>query len=118
MTTWQATFRDLKAPFRYSLAIVFVIAALFSSLGLQEPFGNPSWFLFPAAILATTWLFGNGPGWLAVCISTLAVQYFFIPPFRTWVLQPRDIPFFVSFVACEVVANRIIAWRIQDGERS
>lgn len=113
MTTWQATFRNLKAPFRYSLAIAFVIAALFSSLSLQEPFGNPSWFLFPAAILATTWICGNGPGWLAVCMSTFAVQYFFIPPFRTWVLQARDIPFFVSFVACEVVANRIVAWRIQ-----
>jgi C4-dicarboxylate-specific signal transduction histidine kinase len=113
VTTWQATFRNLAAPFRYSVAIVFVIAALVSSLGLQEPFGNPSWFLFPAAILGTTWICGNGPGWFAVCISTFAVQYFFIPPFRTWVLQPRDIPFFVSFVACEVVANRIVAWRIQ-----
>jgi C4-dicarboxylate-specific signal transduction histidine kinase len=113
VTTWQATFRGLPALYRYSLAAVFAIAALFSSLGLQEPFGNPSWFLFPAAILAATWICGTGPGWFAVCISTFAVQYFFIPPFRTWLLQPRDIPFFVSFVACEVVANRIVAWRIQ-----
>ncbi|HKS74073.1 MAG TPA: DUF4118 domain-containing protein, partial [Terriglobales bacterium] len=95
------------------MAILIVAAALLLSLGLQEPFGNPSWFLFPAAILATTWLCGNGPGWLAVALSTLAVQYYFIPPLRTLVLRPRDLPFIFSFVACEVAANRIIAWRIR-----
>jgi C4-dicarboxylate-specific signal transduction histidine kinase len=108
----QSPVRNFAAPLRYCAAILIVTAALLLSLGLQEPFGNPSWFLFPAAILAITWFFGNGPGWLAVALSTLAVQYYFIPPLRTWVLRPRDIPFIVSFVACEVVANRIVAWRI------
>lgn len=113
MSNSRATFRNVKAPLRYGLAILFVIAALLGSLGLQEPFSNPSWFLFPTAVLAATWICGNGPGWLAVCVSTFAVQYFFIPPFRTWILQPRDIPFFASFVVCEVVANRIVAWRLK-----
>lgn len=103
----------MKPPLRYCLAVLFVLAALVGSLGLQEPFSNPSWFLFPTAVLAATWICGNGPGWVAVCASTLAVQYFFVPPFRTWTLKPRDIPFFVSFVACEVVANRIVAWRVR-----
>jgi C4-dicarboxylate-specific signal transduction histidine kinase len=109
----QATFRNMTAPLRYSLAILFVLVALLASLGLQEPFSNPSWFLFPTGVLAATWICGNGPGWVAVCLSTFAVQYFFVPPFRTWILQPRDIPFFISFVACEVVANRIVAWRVR-----
>jgi C4-dicarboxylate-specific signal transduction histidine kinase len=103
----------MTAPLRYSLAILFVLVALLASLGLQEPFSNPSWFLFPTGVLAATWICGNGPGWVAVCLSTFAVQYFFVPPFRTWILQPRDIPFFISFVACEVVANRIVAWRVR-----
>ena len=109
----QLLLRNRAAPLRYCVAILIVAAALLLSLGLQEPFGNPSWFLFPAAILATTWLCGNGPGWLAVALSTLAVQYYFIPPLRTWVLRPRDLPFIFSFIACEVAANRIIAWRIR-----
>lgn len=109
----RAIFRDMKAPLRYCLALFFVLVALLGSLGLQEPFSNPSWFLFPTAVLAATWICGNGPGWLAVCVSTFAVQYFFVPPFRTWILRPGDIPFFVSFVACEVVANRIVAWRVR-----
>jgi len=103
----------MKAPLRYCLALFFVLVALLGSLGLQEPFSNPSWFLFPTAVLAATWICGNGPGWLTVCVSTFAVQYFFVPPFRTWILRPGDIPFFVSFVACEVVANRIVAWRVK-----
>jgi len=103
----------MKAPLRYCLALFFVLVALLGSLGLQEPFSNPSWFLFPAAVLAATWICGNGPGWLAVCVSTFAVQYFFVAPFRTWILRPGDIPFFVSFVTCEVVANRIVAWRVR-----
>jgi len=103
----------MTAPLRYSLAILFVLVALLASLGLQEPFSNPSWFLFPTGVLAATWICGNGPGWVAVCLSTFAVQYFFVSPFRTWILQPRDIPFFISFVACEVVANRIVAWRVR-----
>jgi C4-dicarboxylate-specific signal transduction histidine kinase len=103
----------MTARLRYSLAILFVLVALLASLGLQEPFSNPSWFLFPTGVLAATWICGNGPGWVAVCLSTFAVQYFFVPPFRTWILQPRDIPFFISFVACEVVANRIVAWRVR-----
>jgi C4-dicarboxylate-specific signal transduction histidine kinase len=113
VTSSRVIFRDMKAPLRYCLAVLFVLAALLGSLGLQEPFSNPSWFLFPTAILAATWICGNGPGWLAVCISTFAVQYFFVPPFRTWALKPRDIPFFASFVACEVFATRIVAWRVR-----
>ena len=66
----------MKAPLRYCLALFFVLVALLGSLGLQEPFSNPSWFLFPAAVLAATWICGNGPGWLAVCVSTFAVKYF------------------------------------------
>lgn len=113
MSTAKAVFPVAKAPIRYVVAITLVLAASLLSLALEEPFGNPSWFLFPAAILASTWICGNGPGWLAVILSTLAAQYFFIPPVRSWTLRPRDLPFFVSFVGCEVLANRLIAWRIR-----
>lgn len=101
---------------RYALAVALVLAALLLSLLLQEPFGNPSWFFFPAAVLACTWIGGTGPGWLSVLLSTLAAQYFFIPPFRSFMLRPGDFPFFVSFAACEVVANRLVAWRIRTEE--
>jgi C4-dicarboxylate-specific signal transduction histidine kinase len=112
MSAYQTTTsRQLPLVIRYAVAIALVLIALMLSLVLQVPFGNPSWFFFPAAVLASTWIAGMGPGWIAVLLSTLAAQYFFIPPFRSWVLSPRDFPFFASFVACEILANRLIAWR-------
>jgi Domain of unknown function (DUF4118) len=59
----------------------------------------------------STWYGGRGPGWLAVAFSTLSVLYFFIPPLRTWILKPHDIPFFLTFVACQVVAGWVSSWR-------
>ena len=94
--------RGLPSVLHYAVAVALVMVALTLSLTLQVPFGNPSWFFFPAAVLTATWIAGTGPGWIAVVRSTLAAQYFFIPPFWSWILQPRDVPFFLSFVACEI----------------
>jgi len=96
---------------RYALAITLVSAALFLSLVLRVPFGNPFWFFFPVAVIASTWFGGRGPGWSAVILSTLAVLYYFIPPLHSFSVKPRDVPFFLTFVACEVVASWLIAWQ-------
>jgi C4-dicarboxylate-specific signal transduction histidine kinase len=98
---------------RYALAIALVAAALFLSLALQPPFGNPFWLLFPVAVIASTWFGGRGPGWLAVGLSTLVVLYYFIPPIRSFAIKPRDIPFFLLFIACELIAGQLISWRWQ-----
>jgi C4-dicarboxylate-specific signal transduction histidine kinase len=96
---------------RYAIAIAFTSVALMLSIALQEPFGNPFWFFFAIAVIASTWICGRGPGWLAVGFSSIAVLYFFIPPYRAWNVKPRDIPFFFTFVLCQVVANWLISWR-------
>lgn len=83
------------------------------SLVLRVPFGNPFWFFFPVAVIASTWFGGRGPGWVAVILSTLAVLYYFIPPIHSFAVKPPDVPFFLTFVACEVVANWLISWRRQ-----
>jgi hypothetical protein len=61
---------------RYGLAVALVTMALLLSLVLRIPFGNPFWFLFSVAVIATTWFAGRGPGWVAVGLSTLAVLLF------------------------------------------
>jgi C4-dicarboxylate-specific signal transduction histidine kinase len=96
---------------RYGVAVVCVAAALFLSFALRASFGNPAWFFFPAAVLAATWTGGRGPGWLAVLLSTLAVQYYFVAPIGSLGVNPRDLPYFVVFVACELIASWVIAWR-------
>jgi len=98
---------------RYGLAIVYVLMALVLSLVLQVPFGNPSWFFFPVAVIASTWFGGRGPGWVAVGISMLSALYFFTPPYRSWTVNLQDLPFFLAFIVCQVATNRIISWRKQ-----
>lgn len=101
----------LYAPSRYVSTIALVSTALLLSLVLRVPYGNPSWLFFSIAVVASTWFGGRGPGWLAVGLSTVAVLYFFIPPFRTWTLRPHDVPFFLTFVACQIITNWLISWR-------
>ena len=116
MQTTHAKPRQFSPLLRYALAIALVAAALFLSLALQLSFGNPFWLLFPAAVIASTWFGGRGPGWLAVGLSTLAVLYYFIPPIRSFAIKPRDVPFLLVFIACELIANRVISWRKQTEE--
>jgi len=49
-------------------------AALLGSLGLQEPFSNPSWFLFPTAIRA------SASGFAAACAKVGATFGTFLVP--------------------------------------
>ncbi|MGA2097089.1 MAG: ATP-binding protein [Candidatus Acidiferrum sp.] len=103
-----STWRNLT---RYAFAVALVALALLLSLVLEVSFGNPFWLFFPVAVIASTWFGGKGPGWVAVGLSTLVVLYYFIPPARSWNVKPRDIPFFLTFAACQVVASWLIAWR-------
>lgn len=96
---------------RYALALVLVAVALLISLALQHSFGNPFWFFFSVAVILSTWFGGTGPGGLSVVCSTLAVMYYFTPPIRSFAVTPSDLPYFVTFVACEVGAAQLISWR-------
>jgi C4-dicarboxylate-specific signal transduction histidine kinase len=111
MEASRAEASTLRTLSRYAAAIAAVSIALLLSLALQIRFGNPFWFFFAMAVILSTWFCGKGPGWVAVGLSTLAVLYFFIPPYRAWTVGPRDAPFFVTFVLCQVVANWLISWR-------
>lgn len=101
---------------RYGLAIALTAIALGLSLALQVRFGNPFWFFFAIAVILSTWLGGRGPGWVSVGLSTIAVLYFFIPPYWAWNIKPRDVPFFLTFVLCQVVVNWLISWRRETEE--
>jgi hypothetical protein len=54
--------RRLSALWRYGLALLFVAAALVPALLLQRVFSVRFWFLFIAAVVASAWFGGNGPG--------------------------------------------------------
>jgi C4-dicarboxylate-specific signal transduction histidine kinase len=100
-----------NALLRYGSAPAFVVAALYLSFALRASFGNPAWFFFPAAVIAATWIGGKGPGGVAVVLSTLTVQYYFVPPIGSLGVNRHDLPYFLVFVACEALASWVISWR-------
>jgi K+-sensing histidine kinase KdpD len=90
---------------RYGIALVCVAAALSLSLPLQALFPYPFLFLFFAAVMASAWFGGTAPGLFAVLLSTLAVDYFFVPPFHSFAVNATDTAYFVAFILCALAAS-------------
>jgi C4-dicarboxylate-specific signal transduction histidine kinase len=102
---------SLPLVYSYGLAIIFVTLALLTSLALEHSLGNPFWFFFSVAVILSTWFGRSGVGWFAVVCSGLAVMYFFTPPLRSFAMKSSDIPYFLTFIGCEVGVTQLISWR-------
>jgi signal transduction histidine kinase len=96
---------------RYGTALLLVAAAFLLSLGMERLFSfpYPFLFLFFGAVMASAWIGGTGAGLFAVFISTLVVDYFFVPPFYSLQISATAETYFVSFVVCALVANWVSA---------
>jgi len=83
---------------RYSFAVLSVAAALGAALLLNH-FGfrdaTVPLFIFASAI--SSWYGGPGAAVLAVVLSSLAFDYFFVPPLYTLYIAPSELPYFVIF---------------------
>ncbi len=90
---------------RFATAFACVAAALSLSLALQHMFPYPFLFLFFAAVMASAWFGGTGPGIFAVIISTLAVDYYFVPPLHSLAINATDITYFMAFILCALAAS-------------
>jgi C4-dicarboxylate-specific signal transduction histidine kinase len=96
---------------RFGLAVVLVSAALGLTLLLQAVESMPGYILFYAAVGASAWFGGKWSGWLAVILSTLVVDYAFIPPIHTLGVDRTDLPIFIEFAASSMVASWFSLWR-------
>ncbi|PYU36669.1 MAG: hypothetical protein DMG31_00300, partial [Acidobacteria bacterium] len=94
---------------RYGLASSFVAAAFLASLALQPLFPHPFLFLFFAGVVASAWFGGMLPGLFAVLISTLVVDYFFVPPLYSFAIKATEVSYFAVFVICSLVASWVSA---------
>lgn len=84
-----------------------------SSLFLQHLFPYPFLFLFFAAVMASAWLGGTAPGLFAVFLSTVAVDYYFVPPFHSFAVNATDTAYFVAFVLCALAASWVSSLKRQ-----
>ena len=107
----------LLAVARYGLALFFVATALLWSYLLHPLLSNSFLVLFLAAVIASAWFGGEGPGLLAVFISSLAVDYFFFPPIHSLRMNLETIPYFLTFLLSAVAVSRLSAARKNSEEK-
>lgn len=85
----------VRTVWRYVLAVVAVVAAMVITISLQKYTDTTP--LFYAAIVVSAWFGGMGPGLLAVVLSELAIDYYFVEPLYTLSLGQKGISFLVVF---------------------
>jgi C4-dicarboxylate-specific signal transduction histidine kinase len=89
----------------YAVAVFFVTTSFVLTFALQRFFPYPFLFFFFGAVVASAWFGGSKPGLFSVIISTLIVDYFFVPPFRSFSISPTAEAYFGAFVACALLAS-------------
>jgi C4-dicarboxylate-specific signal transduction histidine kinase len=98
---------------RYGLAIVLVAAAFGLTFLLQSVVSVAGYLFFYIAVVASAWFGGKWPGGIAVILSVLAVEYFFIPPVRSFGISRESLPIFIEFAISALVVGWFSSWRKQ-----
>jgi K+-sensing histidine kinase KdpD len=101
---------------RYGTAFACVAVALLLSLLLQRFFPYPFLFLLFAAVMASAWFSGAGPGIFAVVLSTLAVDFYFVRPLHSLAVNTTDIAYFAAFILCALAASWVSSSKRQNEE--
>ena len=83
----------------YLLTTMSVAGALYGSLALERlGVRNLEFALFLFAIASTIWYPRVGPAILAVLLSGVVFNYYFVPPRYTLAIEPANLPYFAAFV--------------------
>src|ERR1700747_2936814 len=92
--------KPLSAIQRYGLALLSVAVALGGALLLQRlQFRDVEVPLFLFAVAVAAWFGGGGAAVLALLLSCVIFDYFFIEPLYTLAISLADLPYFISFAA-------------------
>jgi len=105
---------------RYGLSIVCVAIALGLALTLQNyQFSRVPLPFLSLAVAIVSWYAGIIPSVLAVLLSSVVFNYFFVEPIHSFAVSTEDLPYFFTFLAWAV----LVAWfstvrrRIEEGLR-
>src|SRR5678816_2479531 len=104
----------LKRVWRYGLAVITVAVALVLTIWLEQYTDITP--LFYAAIVVSAWFGGRGPGLLAVVLSELAIDYYFVPPFYSLRLGAKPISFMIVFGVLAIFTSWMSSKRRQAEE--
>lgn len=91
----------------YGAALLLVGISFLVTFLLQKHFPYPFLFFFFGGVVASAWFGGTGPGLLSVVLSTMLVDYFFVPPFNSFSVTSPAEAYFGAFVVCALIASWI-----------
>ena len=95
---------------RYVLAVGLTAAAVPLTFYLQRLVSHPFLIVFHLAVMLAAWFGGNGPAVLAVVLSTLAFDYFFLDP-PGLALGIENIPYLAAFAVSAVIVGWLASAR-------
>src|SRR5678815_1303876 len=90
---------------RYVSALFFVFVATYVSLILQPSLPDAFLVFFLAAVMLAGWYGRIGAGLFAVAVSMVVVDYYFIAPYRAFVVELDEPPYFFTFLASAIVTS-------------
>src|SRR3984957_2155347 len=99
--------------FPAGLAVALVTAALGLTLLLQSVVSTAGYLFFYTAVVTSAWFGGKWSGALAVILSAIAVEYYFMAPIHSFGLNRESLPIFIEFSASALVVGWFSAWRKQ-----
>ena len=94
------------ALWKYALTAVLAAAAFGAVIAAQNVLSVRLWFCFVPAVAVSAWL-GRETGWMAVVLSTLAVDYCSAVPFYASTKNRDDMLFLLVFSALSVLVGWI-----------
>lgn len=89
------------------VALLAVGIATLLTLLVQSWFLYPFLFLFFGAVMVSAWFGGMVGGLISVLLSTVVVDYFFVPPIHSFSINATAEAYFVSFIVCTVIASLV-----------
>jgi K+-sensing histidine kinase KdpD len=121
LARWNQKLQRIHSPIlRYGLSVVCVAIALGLALTLQHyQFRDVELPVFSLAVAIATWYGGIGASVLAILLSTMCFNYFFVEPIHSFAVSTQDLPYFLTFLASAI----LVAWfsavsrRIEEGLR-
>jgi PAS domain S-box-containing protein len=101
--------RKPSAIWVYGIAVLLVTAAVIISRRPALHLETAPAPLFLCAVMISAWLGGVGPGLLAIVLSCLAFNYYFLEPLYSLTIKSEEIPRFVIFAVSAMVAGSLSA---------
>ncbi len=94
-----------------AIAGIFVVVALLWTFPLQHIIAYPFVFLFFGAIMGSAWFGGIIAGFVAVALSSVIVNYFFVPPLYSMYVAKESQSFFAAFILCSIAITVVSSSR-------